>query len=80
MKWAPTTVQLYGRQDEIIVVDDFHYAMSRVTHPNGYNDSNFPPLLCNASLLSLSRRLQWMFLSSSFATPIFSLSMSPQLL
>jgi len=57
MKWATTKVQLYSREDEIVVVDDFLYALSLVTHPNDCNDSNFPPQICSASLLSLSRRL-----------------------
>jgi len=39
---------LYAREDEFLVVDDFFYDLSSVTHPNGDNDCNYPPLICNA--------------------------------
>jgi len=80
MKWAHRRVQCYGRHDEMVVVDDFRYPLSPVTHPNGCNASNFPPLVCSASLLSLSRCLQWLFLSSFFAALVLSQSLSPPLL
>jgi len=41
-------VHIYARDDEFLVVDDFFYDLPPVTHPNGVNDCNYPPLIYNA--------------------------------
>jgi len=69
MKWAPAKVQLYGQEDEFVVLDDFLYDLSPVTHPNGCNDYNFPPLICSASLFSLSRPLYMSLCYSGHTVP-----------
>ena len=51
---CPNTILIVRLGRQFVVVDDFLYNLSPVTHPNDDNDWYFPPLISNASLLSLS--------------------------